>query len=188
MKVVYPKPDCLAGVLLTQPCMLMHRDGWRHKENIRVCVTLKNYVDFLARNNDLLRYFSLKDAECINRYNHTGENEVIKSIYPLFVRDVMLAQIAETADAAAKKTKFTEIVYEPPSRSYKRMKASRLPNYNDIVQNGRRFLLGEEAKGRIKHITKTDEPYSAMIELCIAAIGYTLFTEENPRDFIWVLY
>lgn len=188
MKVIYPKSDCLAGVLLTQSCMLIHKDGWRHNTGIKICITLKNYAEFLARNNDLLRYFSLNDAELIKQYIGTGSSAVIKKIYPLFVRDVMLAQIAEILDASAKKTKFTEIVYEPPSRGYKRMKANRLPNYNNIVHNGRGFLLGEEAKGRIKHITRTEEPYAGALELCNAVIGYTLFTEENPRDFTWILY
>jgi len=187
-KVIYPNADCLAGVLLTQPSMLIHKDVWRNKGSIKVVVTLKNYVDFLCRNIDLTRYFSLRDEEIIKHFSKTGDKKTAVRIYPLFVRDVMLAAIAEISEASSKKKEFTEIVYEPPSHKYKRMKANRLPNYDELIQNGRRFLLSEEGKGRIKHIEKCDEPYGKAIELYTAVIGYTLFAEENHNKFMWILY
>ena len=188
MKVFYPDADSLAGVLLTQPRMMIYEDCWRHRSNLKVVITLRNYIKFLEGNIDLLRYFSLQDTELLKEYDRSDESAVIYKIYPLFVRDVMRAAAAEIASAARKKTEYTDIVYEPASRQYKSFNAVRLKKYEYYMKSGRSYLLQEEAQGRIKHIPKTDEPYSDALNLCMAAIGYSLAAEERQNDFEWLLY
>lgn len=188
MRVIRPEANNVAGVILTSPKLMFYEDMWRHKKDVLVEVTLNTYIDFLAGNTNLLRYFSLQDMELIEKYRLNANNRsILSKVYPLYVRDILRAYVNEIVYAAKKESEVTKIIYVPPTPNYKKINAEKLKNVIELKQLGREYLLREESKGYMPHISAFDDQYLIILNLCMITIGYTFFAEENPMKFSWVL-
>lgn len=63
-----------------------------------------------------------------------------------------------------------------------------MPNMQILKSEGRKLQLQMEAQDRLPYVSVINDRYKNELDLCLITLGYTLFIENNPRNFTWILY
>lgn len=187
MNVIRPESDCLAGILLTYDMLKFYKASWRNRQDVCIEITFENYIKFLADNRRLQRYFSITDSKLIEDFTAKCDGDIIRKLYPCFVRDVIRAYAVEIIYASKTNSEVTKINYVPPTKYYKRVKAENFSDKIELKKAGRTFFFNQENNRNLRHIIINDKPYCDMLDFCMLVIGFTLFIEEKPKKYFWAI-
>ena len=176
------KAEQLASVLLIEEQLADFQDIWRHRSNLVLDISFKEYLKFLKMDTNICKYFNISTQSVIQDFERTN---LLSSIYPLFVQDVLLAQINEIFRAEAKQLCATTITYSLSRPYIKRVHSNKIePKLREkgMYAVQRKFL--SKGKSCLQDVSYKN---STRLQYCYLCYGYALEMQSIQTPLAWIL-